>query len=186
VSENSGENCLDPYPGRIVTISIVQTFVSYALGAAVLYLVGPGYALVFILLVAVNMIMSPLFRCRFCYYHGKLCSFGMGIIAGLLTGKGSGEGFVKPENVYPVAVMGILTTAVPLIALAYLLVTGFTPAIGVAAVLYLLIAMAPGFYLRPRVFCNHCVQGRMGCPAYDRMKKGENISGRDEAMNTCS
>jgi hypothetical protein len=174
VSESSDDSCLmDAYPKKIVLASVIQTFVSYALGAAILYLVGPIYSLGFIFLVGVSMVMSPIFRCRYCYYHGKRCNFGLGIVAGIISERGPGDKFRQPRYVYPTAAVGLAVMILPLATLAYLLVTDFTLAIVVTAVLYILTALAPGFYLRPRVFCYHCIQGRMGCPAYDNMKKGE-------------
>jgi hypothetical protein len=168
-----GDSYYECYPSWIVSTSIIQTFLSYALGALVVSLIGLIYALIFVVLVAVTMLMSPVFRCRYCYYYGKRCSFGLGMVAKFLVRKGPEDQFCEAKNVYLTAAVGFVTTALPIFVLAYLLFTEFKLALGIMAVMYVLVALLPGFFLRPRVFCKHCRQGSIGCIAYDRMKKGE-------------
>ena len=158
------------YPSRIVITSILQAFASYAMGVVVLYLLGPSFALIFLVLVVLSLIMSAYTRCRFCYYFGKRCSFGLGLMAGSMMKKGSEGDFCEKRNVYPTAAVGFFITLLPIIVLAYLMVTDFTFTLGAMAAAYVLVALAPGFYLRPRVFCRHCRQGEIGCPAYNRMR----------------
>jgi hypothetical protein len=168
-----GDSYYECYPSWIVTTSIVQTFASYALGALVVSLIGLFFAFVFVVLVIVTMLMSPLFRCRYCYYYGKRCSFGLGLIAKFLVKKGSEDQFCEAKNVYPTAAVGFVTTILPIIVLAFLLFTEFSTALGITTTVYVLVALLPGFFLRPRIFCRYCRQGSVGCVAYDRMKKGE-------------
>jgi hypothetical protein len=50
------------------------------------------------------------------------------------------------------------------------LVTGFSWLNLGLLLSYALIAVVPGFVLRKNLFCDHCKQAELGCPAYEGMQ----------------
>ncbi len=164
-----GSTYYESYPLRFNCVSLGIALLSYATGAAIFYLIEPIMGLGYILLCMLSLLVGLKYRCRFCYYYGKRCPSGLGILSKRLFRKGEPEGFRDPKNLMPAGVMdfGVLLLAV-LGGIALCIIKFSLLSVALLAA-YILVAVVAGFAVK-KVFCAHCEQGRLGCPAYDGMR----------------
>lgn len=164
--------CYESYPPRIVILSNLLGVLSYAFGTVILWLFSPPVAAAYVGLVVFSYVLSMYLRCRFCCYHGRRCFSGMGTLAARLMAKGNAEEFGRSRNVAPAAIASFAAMLLPLAGAVALGVSGFSWLSLAIVIIYLMVAIFPGFYLRPRIYCSSCKQGQMGCPAYRGMRGG--------------
>jgi hypothetical protein len=164
-----GNSYYEKYPLRFNCVSLGVTLLSYALGTAIFYFIEPVFGLAYVLFCLLSVLVSLKFRCSYCYYYGKRCPSGLGVLGKLLFRKGEPERFGDRRNLI---VAGILDFGAMLIAIlggVALCVTRFSPLTAALLAAYILVAVVAGFAVK-KVFCGHCEQGRLGCPAYEGMK----------------
>lgn len=166
------DTCYESYPPRIVILSNLLGLLSYAFGTAILWLFSRPVAVVYMGLVIFSFVLSMHFRCRFCCYYGRRCFSGMGTLAAHLFPRGKAEEFGRSRNVAPAAVASFAATLLPLAGAIALGLSGFSSLSLAIVIIYVLVAIFPSFYLRPRIYCTNCKQGQMGCPAYRGMRGG--------------
>ena len=164
------EECYENYPAGTICLSAALTILSYALGALIFYMMSGMLGAGYIILCIVSLLVAMRYRCVYCYYYGKGCYTGLGIISKLFFKKGDSKEFKNPKNLIPAMIFSFAALLLPLIAGIYLLVTGFSLSILALFAAYMLVAVIPGFVLRKDLFCKHCKQGKLGCPAYEGMK----------------
>lgn len=162
----------ESYPSNIVIVSNLLGVLSYAFGASILWLLSPPVAIAYIGLVVFTFILSMRFRCRFCYYYGKRCFSGMGRLAALLLAKGKAEDFGRSRNVAPAAVASFAVMLLPLAGAVAVGLSGLSRLLLALVIIYVMVAIVPGFYVRANMYCKDCRQGQMGCPAYRGMRGG--------------
>ena len=151
----------------MVLISLLFSLCVYALGTLILSGLGLLYALFYIaycLFIEFNLMRRS---CVNCYYYGKRCVAGKGLVAGKLFRKGDPKKFCEKKVTWKNLLPHMAVTVVPLVGGAYLLWTSFEWLIaGVMAVPVIL-----WFLGNPLVYgklaCPHCRQGRICCPAND-------------------
>lgn len=164
------QGCYETYPSGIIVLSNVLGILSYAFGTAILWLVSPPVAMAYVGLVIFSYVLSMYLRCRFCCYYGRRCFSGMGVLAAHLLAKGEAEEFGRTRNVAPAAVASFAAMLLPIAGAVALGVEGFSWMSLAMVIIYVVVAIFPGFYVRPNVYCKYCKQGQMGCPAYRGMK----------------
>lgn len=104
--------------------------------------------------------------CTCCYYFGKLCAFGKGVIAKIFFERGEGHKFCKRELTFKDIIPQIIVVLLPLlVGIALLVSRGFDKSIFAAAVW----PLASWLFLNPIIYgklaCPHCKQGTICCPA---------------------
>lgn len=163
-----GKTYYESYPLRFNCISLGVTLLSYAFGTAIFYLISPIFGLAYALLCLLSVLVSLKLRCSYCYYYGKRCPSGLGILSKQLFRKGDPEGFKDSKNLIPAGILdfGLLVLAV--LGGIALCVMRFSLLSASLLAAYILVAVA-GFSVK-KIFCRHCEQGRLGCPAYEGMK----------------
>ncbi|MHA2138638.1 MAG: hypothetical protein ACW98G_12225 [Candidatus Hodarchaeales archaeon] len=161
---------LESFPFKIVCLSASLTIISYLAGAFVLYFFHPMLSALYLILAATTLMVSMKLRCTHCYYLGRYCNFGLGKLAELIFSKGDPSEFRDPKKVGFTGFLSFGTMLIPVAIGLLLLVTEIT--LGNLGLLigYFLIGIAPNFLVRGD-FCDKCMQGELGCPSYERMKK---------------
>ena len=96
----------------------------------------------------------------------------MGTLATHLLSKGKAEDFGLSKNVAPAAVASFAGTLLPFAGAVALGVSGFSWLSLALVIIYVVVAILTGFLLGAGIYCRHCEQGRMGCPAYRGMTGG--------------
>jgi hypothetical protein len=164
-----GNTYYESYPLRFNCVSLGITLLSYAAGAAIFYLIEPILGFGYALLCMLSLLAGVMYRCRICYYYGKRCPSGPGILSKLLFKKGDPQGFRDPKNLMPAGVMNFGVLLLPVLGGVALCIIRFSLLAVALLAAYILIAVVGGFAVK-KVFCAHCEQGRLGCPAYDGMR----------------
>jgi hypothetical protein len=163
-----GSAYYESYPLRFNCVSLGIAFLSYVIGAAIFYLIEPILAPVYLILCMLSLLAVLMYRCRFCRYYGKRCPSGLGVLSKLFFKKGDPQGFGDRKNLIPAVIMDFGVLLLPALGGAALCIMRFTLLAAGLVAAYVLVAVVVSFTVR-KVFCAHCEQGRLGCPAYEGM-----------------
>ncbi len=164
-----GNTYYESYPLRFNCISLGIALLSYALGTVIFYFVWPIFGLAYALLCLSSLLAGVKFRCSYCYYYGKRCSSGLGELGGLLFKRGDQGGFRERKNLMAAGIVDFGVLLLGVLGGLALCVTQFSLWSAGLLAAYIMVAVVLGFTLK-KIFCAHCEQGRLGCPAYEGMR----------------
>lgn len=156
------------YPVNLVCLSTLLTLTSYLLGTLIFYLIDIYLGLAFLALCVITVAVVLRYRCSYCYYYGKRCSTGFGLIASKLFRKRDAGDFSSPKNLMPAMLVAMAVILLPLVGGVLLVITDGT-IIAWSLLAANLLLFVPAFY-KKSTFCSHCKQRELGCPACDGMK----------------
>lgn len=160
----------ESYPLTTVCLSNGLGLFGNLFGAAIIYAaVGTAFAVAYLVACLITITLSARLRCCYCYYFGKRCYSGLGRLAGLLFQQREASGFAESNHVVPVAAFSFATLLAPLGAGVVFLFVDYSHLLLAALVTYTVVAVAPGFFLQKHLYCAHCKQAELGCPAYQGM-----------------
>jgi hypothetical protein len=156
---------MNRYPAWIPALSVLLTLSIYALGVYLLSGFGP-------LIVALYIIYCLWFEyrefsrsCRNCYYYGKLCGLGRGLIAPLFVKKGGPQKFTNREISGKDLIPDMLVLLFPLLGgIIYLFINFNFLTLASTAAIVILGLPCVGF-MRSCLLCPNCKQRALGCPA---------------------
>ncbi len=157
------------FPLWIVSIFLLLTVLSIALGAWIFFSIKFWLGIAFIVLNFVMLFVCMRYRCKYCCYYGKRCYMGIGKLA-VIFKQGDAKEFSKTKNLVPALVFMMITIFSPIIAGIILLIVNFSWQMLGLLIVYLLITIVPNFFLKKNLCCDRCRQGQLGCPAYEGMK----------------
>jgi hypothetical protein len=163
-----GRTYYESYPLKLNCVSLGIALSSYALGTAIFYLINPFLGAGYLLLCALSLLAGLYYRCRFCYYHGKRCPSGLGILGKLLFKKGDPQGFKDRKNLILAGILDFGALILAVLGGVALCVINFSLLAAALLAAYILVAVVLSFTVK-KVLCAHCEQGRLGCPAYEGM-----------------
>jgi hypothetical protein len=155
------------YPPLFVIFSNLVGLSIYLLGAIILS--GFGWLAVTSYLLYCAALEIRLFKksCVDCYYYGKLCFSGRGLICSLLFKKGDPKRFISKKVSWSQLIPDLLVPLIPLIGGIILSITNFNW-LRIALMLLLSILGFPVIgYIRSSLACLHCKQRELGCPAVE-------------------
>ncbi len=151
-------------------MNLLITFFSYFIGTLVIYSFNSISGICYGILCILTIIVSLKLRCSYCFYYGKKCGFGFGILSKIFFSQGEFKEFNNSKNVIPVLIISMCTSIIPVIVGIVLLIVNFSVFHLIYFILYILVAFLPNFFMRNKV-CERCEQGKLGCPAYDKISK---------------
>ncbi|MEA3494348.1 MAG: hypothetical protein U9R38_08225 [Candidatus Margulisiibacteriota bacterium] len=157
--------CYENYPLHFVVFSTLVALSIYILGAVILS--GVGLLAVISYLLYCILLEFRLFRksCVDCYYYGKLCFSGKGLLCSLFFKKGDPKRFIEKKIVWWQIIPDFLVTLIPLIGGIILSIIDFNwLRIGLIIMLAILGFPITG-YIRSSFACSYCKQRELGCPA---------------------
>jgi len=157
----------EKYPLRIVFFSNLLSFLIYALGIVIIQRVGWIYAGLYISYIIILEIRLLKFHCPNCYYYGKVCAFGKGIISSLFFKKGDPVQFSCKTFGYKDLIPDILVFIIPAISAIVLLILKFDWFILLSFVILVFLNFSGNAYIRGQLACKNCKQKELGCPAID-------------------
>ena len=168
--EETLDQKLENYPIKVVCVSASLTILSYLIGSIVLYVLNPLLGMLFLLLAISTIIISMKLRCTHCYYLGKYCNFGLGKLAAFFFQIGEPSEFKNPRKVIITAIFSFSAMLLPIIAGIIFILIDFS-ILNIGLFLgYILFGIVPNFFIRGNL-CDKCVQGKLGCPSYEKMMK---------------
>lgn len=158
---------MEYYSRKIICMNLLLTFLSYFIGTLVIYSFNSIAGIFYIILCILTIFLSLKLRCSYCFYYGKRCGFGFGILSKIFFSQGESKEFNNSKNVIPVLIFSMLTSIIPVIVGIVLLIVNFSVFHLIYFILYIIVAFLPNFFTRSKV-CEHCEQCKLGCPAYDK------------------
>jgi len=162
----------ESYPLWMVFVTVLSTLLVILAAGYIMFtlhwITGVLY-IIYVILIEYSIYKEG---CVNCYYFGKRCAFGRGVIAGLLFKKGDPKKFESKEIKWKDLMPQMLGVLVPsLVGVALLISRGFDLLILIA----LLYPILSWFAINPLVYgkiaCAHCKQGEKCCPALEFFKK---------------
>jgi len=159
------------YPLWIVLAFNLASFLSYAIGAYLLFLVGMVWGILYITYLIYLELSTYREGCVCCYYYGKRCASGRGRIAPYLFKKDDPKKFCEKEVTVAKILPHFLVLLFPLIGGAILLLQNFRWGILLLMLIPPLIWFMGNPVIYGKLACPHCKQGRICCPANEFFSK---------------
>jgi hypothetical protein len=155
----------ESYPPLFVLMTNLLTLPIYVLGAVILSGFGMAAAGLFILYCLFLEIRLLRKSCVNCYYYGKLCFAGRGLLCSLFFKKGDPKKFACTEISWVQILPDFMVSIIPLIGGIILSIIDFNwLRIGLMVLLAILGFPVVG-YIRGSLACRYCKQREIGCPA---------------------
>ncbi len=165
----------DAYPRRIILISNLNTTIIYAIGASIIFQIGNGRGIAYIIFVIYMEFRLLQKSCRNCWYYEKYCAFGKGKLSALIYPKGKPEKFLNRKITRKNMLPDLLISFIPIITGIMLLMQTFNRWILVGVIIILALTSQGNSCIRNKLACNHCKQGELGCPAKKLFEKAKKI-----------
>ena len=155
----------EKYPLRTILISNLVSLLIYGLGYAILLRAGLYFAMIYlayILLLELRLIKN---HCTGCYYHGRLCGFGKGLISEWFFNKRDPSGFCIKKFTWKDMIPDLLVSLVPLVTGIVLLIMNFNGILLLELLVIFFLTSSGNGYVRGKLTCKYCKQRELGCPA---------------------
>ena len=159
------------YPAWMIVVSNGLTLSVYALGAGIMARVGgPPLAiyLLFLLVLEVNLLAKS---CTHCFYYGRRCFSGKGVICSWWFKRGDPAKVAAREVSWVWILPDLLVTLVPLGVGVALLMGAFDWYLLGLMVGLVSLAFPGNGLVRSKLACCHCHQRELGCPAEKLFRK---------------
>jgi hypothetical protein len=155
----------DRFPLWIILLSNIQSVLIYAAGFFILF--HPTWWLAIVYLVFVLWLEYRIIskHCVNCYYWGKACGFGKGIVSGWFFKKGNPAHFCEKPMTWKDMIPDMLVSLIPILAGIVILILRFDWIILVAMLLIVVLTTIGNAYIRGSLTCKFCKQRELGCPA---------------------
>jgi hypothetical protein len=161
---------MENYSQKIICTNLLFTFLSYFIGSLVIYSFDSIFGIFYAILCIITIILSLKLRCSYCFYYGKKYGYGFGFLSKIFFSQGESKEFNNSKKVIPVLIFSMSTSIIPVIVGIVLLVVNYSILYLIYFILYILIAFLPNFFIRSKI-CKNCEQGKLGCPAYNKILK---------------
>jgi len=163
--------CYGSYPLGTVFVSNLLNYSIWIIG---FYILSGFGILISVLFLAYCLILE--FRvltksCVNCYYYGKMCFSGKGMICGALFKKGKSGGFIDRKITWKDVLPDFFVSIIPLVGGIILLLMTFSWLILILMVVILLLTTVGNSVVRGALACRYCKQREIGCPAHKLFEK---------------
>ncbi|MBW2976779.1 hypothetical protein KY347_05015 [Candidatus Woesearchaeota archaeon] len=164
----------DKYPLWMVFAYNIAMLLVYLAGAYIMFKLSLIAGILYIIYLVILELSLYREGCRYCFYYGKRCVAGKGLIAPVFVKKGNPKKFCERKLKMKDFIPQILVVLIPLIVgIALLISRGFEILILIA----LIYPVFSWFTVNPLIYgklaCIHCKQGTICCPALDFFAKGK-------------
>ena len=164
---------LERYPISTVLAMNAVIWTIYIIGIYILTSLWVPLGILYV--VYILYVESKVFTegCRYCYYHGKLCSVGKGALAPIFVKKGNPKKFCSREVTTKDFIPNMLVTIFPTIFGSILLYISFSWLILVLMIIPWILTFFGNPIIYGKLACPDCKQGMKCCPAMDYFLKKE-------------
>jgi hypothetical protein len=157
----------DKYPLQIVFLTNLFNLCIYASGIIIIHSLGWLYVGIYIAYIFILEIRLLKFHCPDCYYYGKACAFGKGVVSSIFFKKGNPEMFSCKVFGFKDLIPDMLVFAIPAIIALILLIIDFQWYVLIALLILAFLNFFGNAYIRGQIACKNCKQKDLGCPALD-------------------
>jgi len=155
---------------------MLSNFVSlgiYGLGFLIMFKLNLVLSLLYILYILALEYRLIRYHCTNCFYYGKMCGFGKGIVSSWFFKKGDNSKFCAKSITWRDMIPDILVSLIPFVTGIILMLIKFDCIILIALLLLLAFTTIVNGYIRGTLTCRHCKQKELGCPADMLFTKGK-------------
>ena len=153
------------YPLGTVIVSNVVSWAVYVSGAAIISKLGYGWMAAYLAVVVGLEFRLLKSQCVDCFYFGKRCAFGKGLVSGWLFRRGNPRRFNAIKMIWKDLLPDLAVALVPLIVgLVFLVIDFRWMTLGLMGIL-VLASSAGNSFVRGKLACKYCKQRLLGCPA---------------------
>ena len=153
------------YPLPLALVSGLLTVSVYGLGAYLLSGTTPLTVAVYLVACAGFETMVLKRSCVHCYYYGRVCGRGRGILSSWLFKRGDARYFAVRQICWWGIAPQLLATLLPLMVGGYLLLGQFELTTLAAMAAILVLSLGGNALVRRSYACRYCKQRDLGCPA---------------------
>ncbi len=158
-------NTYENFPWWMVVVSNAVTLTIYAAGLYLMSRVGTAWGLLYALYCVWLEWRVLSGSCRTCYYYGKRCAFGKGLLCSrIMAGRSKGS-FTPKHITWLDIVPDFLVSLVPALTGIVLLIRNFNLLNLIAVALIAFLGSVGTGLVRSRLACKYCRQRELGCPA---------------------
>ncbi|HIE31285.1 MAG TPA: hypothetical protein EYP67_02740 [Methanosarcinales archaeon] len=161
----------EKFPAWIVLLSNLVTISIYATGAYILAGFGIIFAVLYLLYCLWIELKVLRGSCVDCYYYGKVCGFGKGMLCSILFKKGDPQRFVERELSWSSLLPDFMVVIFPIIGGIILLVRDFSWLLVAMLAVVVILYLGGNAVIRGRFACKYCKQREIGCPAEKLFRK---------------
>ncbi len=155
----------DSFPAWIPVLSTFVSLLIYAIGVYVLIHFGIIVASIYILYCVWVELRVLTKSCVSCYYYGKVCGLGRGLLCSLLFKKGDPQKFVEKKVTWKQVLPDFLVFIFPLLGGVILLIRDFSWTILLLLVIMFVLSFVGSAVIRGSFACKYCRQREIDCPA---------------------
>ncbi len=155
----------EKFPIWIVLVSNLLSISLYGLGFLVIFNLGWLFALIYLVYILILEFRIIKTHCVDCYYYGKTCGFGKGLISSWLFKKGDSSKFCAMEITWKQMIPDMLVTVIPVVVGITLLIIDYNFVLLIELILLLLLTTMGNAFVRGKLTCKYCKQREIGCPA---------------------
>jgi hypothetical protein len=155
----------ESFPARFAFFSALVAISVYALGAYVLSGTTLLTTCLYIASCALLEVMVLKRSCVHCYYYGRVCGRGKGMLASLLFRRGDPRLFVERQLCWWGIAPELMATLLPLMGGGFLLLEQFTWGTLGAMATMVVLSLGGNVLVRRSYACKYCKQKELGWPA---------------------
>jgi hypothetical protein len=167
---NNSEN-FENYPFWIVAVSNSPSILIYIFGIIIMAQLGWAAAILYVVYFIILEFRVLKNSCVNCYYWGKICAFGKGIISSQFFKKGLILHFCSNELTWQDLIPDLLIPAIPFLTGIILIFVDFKFITLIAMALIAFLSTKGNEYVRGKLACFYCRQRELGCPAFELFNK---------------
>jgi hypothetical protein len=155
----------EKYPLWIPLLTALISFIGYIIGALILSGFGIIYSILYLIYCFGAELVVIIRSCKDCWYYGKVCGIGKGIVAPLFVKKGDTKKFAERDISLVHLIPDFLVVIFPLVGGIVLLILDFSFLLLGLIILLVLLFFGGTAFIRSKLVCKHCKQKEIGCPA---------------------
>jgi hypothetical protein len=161
----------ESFPWWMVALCNAVTLGIYAIGICVLSRLGWVWGAIYAAY-CVWMEWRLMTRsCRGCYYYGKRCGFGKGLVCSLFWARSVEQTQCKNQISWRDLVPDFMVSLIPLVVGVALLVWDFSWLVLLLILALVALASVGTGLIRGKIACRYCRQRELGCPAEQLFNK---------------
>ena len=155
----------ESFPKAIVLLSTLFSLTIYALGIFILSSLSKWLALFYVLYCIWLEFRILKKSCVNCYYYGKRCGLGKGVLCSWFFKPGKNEDFSAVKFTWLDILPDFMVIIIPLIFGIISLVIDFTWIIMMLLLVLLFLSTMGNAIIRGNFLCRYCKQRELGCQA---------------------
>ncbi len=169
----TASSTFEDFPWRMIAICSGVTVIIYCIGFYLMARPGIAWGLLYAAY-CVWMEWRVLSKsCPNCYYYGKRCAFGRGVVSSWFFSRGPEEAFCSKKISWRDIIPDFMVSLVPAAVGIIMLISHFVWAALLAVILLLLLGSAGSGFVRGQIACKYCRQREIGCPAEQLFSKAK-------------